>query len=81
MSVYSFSEKGKKDSQNLSYVWNFFIENERVLKMNTHFEKELHFENKRSFQNQMITKEVKTNLTPPYKRAGKKELILKISDF
>ena len=37
MSVYSFSEKGKKDSRNLSHVWNFFIENECALKMNAHW--------------------------------------------
>ena len=48
-SVYSFSEKGKKDSRNLSHVWNFFIENERALKMNAHFEKEPHFENESIF--------------------------------
>ena len=49
MSVYSFSEKGKKDSRNLSHVWNFFIENERALKMNAHFKKEPHFENESIF--------------------------------
>jgi hypothetical protein len=29
----------------------------------------------------MIKKEVKIDLTPPFKWAGKKELILRISDF
>ena len=44
-----FRKKEKKDSRNLSHVWNFFIENERALKMNAHFEKEPHFENESIF--------------------------------
>ena len=55
MSVYSFSEKGKKKLTKPFpclelFHWKWMpIENECELKMNAHFEKEPHFENESIF--------------------------------